>query len=158
MFVAAAEDCGCSGAARAGPALLSSLVLLLAAVWSLIALPGTHTTVAKAYDPAAGLSIETFGCDIDFVAGDAARLRLAVGEQVEFLLLHYLESQANGAVFRPRLVGFSSEADRAFFELLTARGLDYRFAEAPADDYYALLAICKAPAFDGRRDGWEMRS
>ena len=45
----------------------------------------------------------------------------------------------------------------AFFELLTARGLDYRFAEAPADDYYALLAICKAPAFDGRRDAWEMR-
>ena len=50
------------------------VVLLLAAVWSLIALPGTHTTVAKAYDPAAGLSIETFGCDIDFVAGDAAWL------------------------------------------------------------------------------------
>ena len=36
-------------------------------------------------------------------------------------------------------------------ELPTAQGLDYRFAEAPADDYYA-LAICKAPAFDGRRD------
>ena len=50
------------------------VVLLLAAVWSLIALPGTHRTVAKAYDPAAGLSIETFGCDIDFVAGDAAWL------------------------------------------------------------------------------------
>ena len=50
------------------------VVLLLAAVWSLIALPGTHTTVVKAYDPAAGLSIETFGCDIDFVAGDAAWL------------------------------------------------------------------------------------
>ena len=31
VFVAAAEDCGCSGAARAGPALLSSLVLALAA-------------------------------------------------------------------------------------------------------------------------------
>ena len=46
----------------------------------------------------------------------------------------------------------------AFFELLTAHGLDYRFAEAPADDYYALLAICKVPAFDGRRDAWEMRS
>ena len=46
----------------------------------------------------------------------------------------------------------------AFFELLTAHGLDYRFAEAPADDYYALLAICKAPAFDGRCDAWEMRS
>ena len=46
----------------------------------------------------------------------------------------------------------------AFFELLTAHGLDYRFAEAPADDYYALLAICKAPAFDGRRDAWETRS
>ncbi|MEC8321406.1 MAG: Holliday junction branch migration protein RuvA [Planctomycetota bacterium] len=62
-------------------------------------------------------------------AGDAARLRLAVGEQVEFLLLHYLESQANGAVFRPRLVGFSSEADRAFFELLTSvKGIGYRKA------------------------------
>ena len=46
----------------------------------------------------------------------------------------------------------------AFFELLTAHGLDYRFAEAPADDYYALLAICKAPAFDDRRDAREMRS
>lgn len=62
-------------------------------------------------------------------AGDAARLRLSVGEPVEFVLLHYLESQANGAVFRPRLVGFSGETDRAFFELLTSvKGIGYRKA------------------------------
>lgn len=62
-------------------------------------------------------------------SGDAARLRLAVGEPIEFVLLHYLESQANGAVFRPRLVGFTSEVDRSFFELLTSvKGIGYRKA------------------------------
>lgn len=45
----------------------------------------------------------------------------------------------------------------AFFELLTARGLDYRFAEAPDDDYYALLAIAARPGFEARRDAWEAR-
>ena len=62
-------------------------------------------------------------------SGDAARLRLAVGEPIEFVLLHYLESQANGAIFRPRLVGFTSETDRTFFELLTSvKGIGYRKA------------------------------
>ncbi len=62
-------------------------------------------------------------------SGDAARLRLAVGESIEFVLLHYLESQANGAVFRPRLIGFTSETDRTFFELLTSvKGIGYRKA------------------------------
>ena len=62
-------------------------------------------------------------------SGDAARLRLSIGEPVEFVLLHYLESQANGAVFRPRLVGFTGETDRAFFELLTSvKGIGYRKA------------------------------
>ena len=37
----------------------------------------------------------------------------------------------------------------AFFELLRPRGASTTAAEAPADDYRALLAICKAPAFDG---------
>jgi Holliday junction DNA helicase RuvA len=62
-------------------------------------------------------------------SGDAARLRLAVGEEIEFVLLHYLESQANGAIFRPRLIGFTGETDRTFFELLTSvKGIGYRKA------------------------------
>ena len=45
------------------------------------------------------------------------------------MLLHYLEGQANGAVFRPRLVGFTSDRDRRFFELLTSvKGIGYRKA------------------------------
>jgi Holliday junction DNA helicase RuvA len=62
-------------------------------------------------------------------SGDAARLTLAIGEEIEFVLLHYLESQANGAIFRPRLIGFTTEADRTFFELLTSvKGIGYRKA------------------------------
>ena len=61
--------------------------------------------------------------------GDAASLQLSIGQPIEFVLLHYLESQSNGAVFRPRLVGFASETDRAFFELLTSvKGIGYRKA------------------------------
>ena len=61
--------------------------------------------------------------------GDAARLAGMVGNDVELELLHYLESQSNGAVLRPRLVGFASRSDRAFFELFTSvKGIGYRKA------------------------------
>ena len=96
-------------------------------------------------------------------SGDAARLRLAIGEPIEFVLLHYLESQANGAVFRPRLIGFTSEVDRSFFELLTSvKGIGYRkalrslampiasvaraVAEKDVDTLRALPEIGKKPA------------
>lgn len=61
--------------------------------------------------------------------GDAARLAGKVGQDIELDLLHYLESQSNGAVLRPRLVGFASRSDRAFFELFTSvKGIGYRKA------------------------------
>jgi Holliday junction DNA helicase RuvA len=67
--------------------------------------------------------------EVLLTGNDAARLTTMVGEEVEFALLHYLESQANGAVMRPRLVGFASTADRAFFELFTSvKGIGYRKA------------------------------
>lgn len=60
---------------------------------------------------------------------DQARLRPLVGEPVELHLLHYLESQSNGAVLRPRLIAFASVDDRAFFELFTSvKGIGYRKA------------------------------
>lgn len=67
--------------------------------------------------------------EVLLTGNDAARLTTMIGEEVEFALLHYLESQANGAVMRPRLVGFASTADRAFFELFTSvKGIGYRKA------------------------------
>lgn len=80
-------------------------------------------------DHVAAVTVGPLDYEVLVPSGDAARLRLSVGEPVEFVLLHYLESQANGAIFRPRLVGFTSEPDRSFFELLTSvKGIGYRKA------------------------------
>ena len=75
------------------------------------------------------VAVDAFDYEVLVPSGDAARLRLSVGEPVELVLLHYLEGQANGAVFRPRLIGFTSDRDRRFFELLTSvKGIGYRKA------------------------------
>lgn len=80
-------------------------------------------------DHAAIVGVGDLDYEVLVPTGDAARLQLSVGQPVEFVLLHYLESQSNGAVFRPRLVGFTTETDRAFFELLTSvKGIGYRKA------------------------------
>jgi Holliday junction DNA helicase RuvA len=43
--------------------------------------------------------------------------------------LHYLEGQSQGSSFLPRLIGFSSEQDRSFFELFTTvKGIGNRKA------------------------------
>ena len=54
-------------------------------------------------DHVAAVTVGPLDYEVLVPSGDAARLRLSVGEPVEFVLLHYLESQANGAVFRPWL-------------------------------------------------------
>ena len=80
-------------------------------------------------EQSAVVAVDAFDYEVMIPTGDAARLRLSVGEPVELVLLHYLEGQANGAVFRPRLVGFTSDRDRRFFELLTSvKGIGYRKA------------------------------
>lgn len=53
-------------------------------------------------------------------ACDEMRLAAAVGDSIEFHTLHYLESPNQGSTFLPRLVGFASGEDRAFFELFTS--------------------------------------
>jgi len=45
-----------------------------------------------------------------------------------------------------------SDTGPAFYAALRARGLEYRLAEKPPDDYSALLAVCAAAGFDGKRD------
>jgi Holliday junction DNA helicase RuvA len=50
-----------------------------------------------------------------------------VGRLVTLCTLNYLESQNQGASFVPRLIGFGSAQERAFFELLTSvKGLGNR--------------------------------
>lgn len=65
-----------------------------------------------------------------FIPGaDQQRLATMLGEQVSFHTLHYLEGRDQGAAYMPRLIGFSSPADRAFFELFTTvKGIGNRKA------------------------------
>jgi len=52
-----------------------------------------------------------------------------IGQPIEFFTLHYLEGQSQGSSFLPRLIGFSSERDRSFFELFTTvKGIGNRKA------------------------------
>lgn len=62
-------------------------------------------------------------------ACDAGELAMKVGAKVRLFTLHYLESQGQGSHFVPRLIGFSSREQRAFFELLTTvKGIGNRKA------------------------------
>ena len=80
-------------------------------------------------DNVAIISSGDLSYEVMLSGGDAARLAGMVGQNIELDLLHYLESQSNGAVLRPRLVGFGSRSDRAFFELFTSvKGIGYRKA------------------------------
>ena len=65
-----------------------------------------------------------------FVPGsDQQRLAAMIGQAVLFHTLHYLESQNQGASYAPRLIGFASPEDRAFFELFTTvKGIGNRKA------------------------------
>ena len=80
-------------------------------------------------DGVAIVGVSEISYEVMLTGNDAANMQPQVGQEVEFTLLHYLESQANGAVMRPRLVGFSNPTDREFFELFTSvKGIGYRKA------------------------------
>ena len=62
-------------------------------------------------------------------AADRGRMSAAVGEVVVLHTLHILEGIGQGTSFRPRLLGFASQSDRAFFELFTTvKGIGSRKA------------------------------
>lgn len=59
----------------------------------------------------------------------AQRLAPSLGQAVTLHTLHFLESQNQGATFLPRLAGFLSPADKAFYLLLvTVKGIGHRRA------------------------------
>jgi len=81
-----------------------------------------------------------------------SRLSGRIGQQVELHILHFLESHNQGATFFPRLAGFLSPEDKAFYEqFVTCKGIGHRkalrslamdsslIAEAIADRNLAML-------------------
>ena len=62
-------------------------------------------------------------------AVDQQRLVGMADRTINFFTLHYLEGQGQGSSFIPRLIGFATEDDRAFFELFTTvKGMGNRKA------------------------------
>ncbi len=62
-------------------------------------------------------------------AADIPTLQSQIGSEVMFHTIHYMESQSQGTSFAPRLIGFSNETSRAFFELFTTvKGIGNRKA------------------------------
>ena len=60
---------------------------------------------------------------------DHQRLASMCGQNIRFHTLYYLENHNQGAAYIPRLIGFSSAQDRAFFELFTTvKGIGNRKA------------------------------
>ncbi len=67
--------------------------------------------------------------EISVPSADVGVLFGRVGGRVTLHTLHYLESQGQGASFWPKLIGFQSAKDRAFFELVTTvKGIGVRRA------------------------------
>ena len=57
-------------------------------------------------------------------AADLERLQSAVGEQLTFHTLFYIEGDASGGNLEPRLIGFLRPQDKAFFQLfITVKGI-----------------------------------
>ena len=75
------------------------------------------------------IHVESITYELLVPAADVPTLLGKIGEHIEFFTLHYLEGQSQGSSYLPRLIGFSSEQDRAFFELFTTvKGIGNRKA------------------------------
>ncbi|MFI4859404.1 MAG: Holliday junction branch migration protein RuvA [Phycisphaerales bacterium JB063] len=75
-------------------------------------------------DPGHGLVYELL-----LPAFAAHRLAVSIGQTVTLHTLHFLESNNQGATYLPRLAGFLSLNDRAFYELfVTCKGIGHKRA------------------------------
>ncbi|MEM9021833.1 MAG: Holliday junction branch migration protein RuvA [Planctomycetota bacterium] len=90
-------------------------------------LTGTLTDLAAdraTLDPGQGVVYEVL-----LPSFASQRLSISLGKPVTLHTLYYLESQNQGATFLPRLAGFLSPQDKAFFELfVTVKGIGNRKA------------------------------
>lgn len=63
-------------------------------------------------------------CEVLVAAFDVAFLRDAVGQEMTFHTVFYLEGDAGGGNIEPRLVGFLRAQDKAFYQLfITVKGI-----------------------------------
>lgn len=80
-------------------------------------------------DGRALLRCEHLVYEIMVPGADQQRLGSSIGRDVAFHTLYYLENQNQGAAYVPRLIGFNTPQDRAFFELFTTvKGIGNRKA------------------------------
>lgn len=94
------------------------------------------------------------GYEVMLPAATAEAMGARVGQRVSLRTFQYLEQQAQGASFIPRLVGFESEADERLFELLTkVKGLGVKRAlramAAPTGEIAAAIAGGDVSALKG---------
>lgn len=88
----------------------------------LIDLQGDTALIAPGSDP--GVIYELL-----LPAFVAQRLAPSIGQAVTLHTLHFLEGQNQGALFLPRLAGFLTPADKAFYQLMTTvKGIGHRRA------------------------------
>ena len=72
---------------------------------------------------------------------DRQALAESIGQQVTFHTRYYLEGQSQGSSFVPRLIGFGSAQQRAFFELLTTvKGMGSRKALRAMQLHHSTIA------------------
>ncbi|MDP6541330.1 MAG: Holliday junction branch migration protein RuvA [Phycisphaerales bacterium] len=75
------------------------------------------------------LRVEALTYELLVPAADVPLLLDRIGQQIEFHTMHYLEGQSQGSSFIPRLIGFSCDRDRDFFQLFTTvKGIGNRKA------------------------------
>jgi Holliday junction DNA helicase RuvA len=88
-----------------------------------------HGTLEELHEGIALVRCGAVSYEVLVPAADQMRLAGAIGSELEFVTLHYLESQGQGSSFWPRLIGFRTVRDREFFELLTTvKGIGNRKA------------------------------
>ena len=86
-------------------------------------------TLDSVQDASALLRVGEIVYEISVPAADIAALYSEVDRSISFHTLHYLESQGQGSSFWPKLIGFRSPSDRAFFLLVTSvKGIGTRRA------------------------------
>lgn len=87
------------------------------------------TLVSTTDDGRAMLQCGSITYEVLVPAADIHSLAARGDEEVEFHTLHYLEAQGQGSTMLPKLIGFASERDRAFFlRFTTVKNIGYRKA------------------------------